>query len=158
MTQENAGGLAGELQTIGRMFSAMNTLLLPKQAWKPYFEAMSDVLIGKWAEVEVATLDLGDQIVAEWLPVLGITYDTKDDLVDVALGGENQLNHLIRHPSQIEIAEDVDGVRSIAVTSGDGTVQVLRLRDPLHLPQATPGSQAIPQGSDPRSGTRGGMN
>jgi hypothetical protein len=67
---------------------------------------MSDVLIGKWAEVEVATLDLGDQIVAEWLPVLGITYDTKDDLVDVSLGGENQLNHLIRHPSQIEIVGD----------------------------------------------------
>ena len=42
----------------------MNTLLLPKQAWKSYFEAMSDVLIGKWAEVEVAALDLGDQIVA----------------------------------------------------------------------------------------------
>ena len=121
------------------MFSAMNTLL-PKQAWKSYFEAMSDVLIGKWAEVEVATLDLGDQIVAEWLPVLGITYDTKDDLVDVSLGGENQLNHLIRHPSQIEIVEDVDGLRSIAVTSADGTVQVLRLRDPLRLPQATPRS------------------
>jgi hypothetical protein len=118
------------------MFSAMNTLLLPKPAWKSYFAAMSDVLIGKWAEVEVAALDLGDQIVAERLPLLGITYDTNDDLVDVSLGGENQLNHLIRHPSQIEIVEDVDGLRSIAITGGDGTVQVLRLRDPLRLPQA----------------------
>jgi hypothetical protein len=140
------------------MFSAMNTLLLPKQAWKSYFEAMSDVLIGKWAEVEVAALDLGDQIVAERLPLLGITYDTKDDLVDVSLGGENQLNHLIRNPSQIVIAEGVDGLRSIAITSGDGTVQVLRLRDPLRLPQATPGSQAVPRGSDRRRGARGGMN
>lgn len=136
----------------------MNTLLLPKQAWKSYFEAMSEVLIGKWAEVEVAALDLGDQIVAERLPLLGITYDTKDDLVDVSLGGENQLNHLIRHPSQIEIVEGVDGLRSIAIMSDDGTVQVLRLRDPLRLPQATPGSQAVPQGGDTRGGTRGGMN
>jgi hypothetical protein len=118
------------------MFSAMNTLLLPKQAWKPYFEAMSDVLIGKRAELEVATLDLGDQIVAERLPLLGITYDTKDDVVDVSLGGENQLNHLIRHPTQIEIVTGVDGVRSIAIMSRDGTVQVLRLTDPLLLPQA----------------------
>ena len=133
----------------------MNTFLLPKQAWKSYFEAMSDVLIGKWAEVEVATLDLGDQIVAERLPLLGITYDTKDDLVDVSLGGENQLNHLIRHPSQIEIVEDSDGLRSIAITSGDGTVQVLRLSDPLRLPRATPGSPAVPQGSDPHGGRRG---
>ena len=118
------------------MFLAMNSLLLPKQAWKSYFETMSGVLIGKWAELEVATLDLGDQIVAERLPLLGITYDTKDDLVDVSLGGENQLNHLIRHPSQIEIVEGVDGLRSIAITSGDGAVQVLRLSDPLRLPPA----------------------
>src|SRR5688572_6930694 len=140
------------------MFSAMNTLLLPKQAWKSYFETMSDVLIGKWAEVEVAALDLGDQIVAERLPLLGIAYDTKDDLVDVSLGGENRLNHLIRHPSQIEIVEDVDGVRSIAIMSGDGTVQVIRLRDPLRLPQAEPGAEAVHQGSDPPGGVRGGMN
>ena len=133
----------------------MNTLLLPKHAWKSYFETMSDLLIGKWAEVEVARLDLGDQIVAEGLPLLGITYDTNDDLVDVSLGAENQLNHLIRHPSQIEIVGDSDGLRSIAITSGDGTVQVLRLRDPLRLPQATPGSQAVPRGRDPRGGTRG---
>jgi hypothetical protein len=112
---------------------------LPKHAWKTYFEAMSDALIGKWAEVEVASLDLGDQIVAEWIPLLGITYDAKDDLIDVSLGGENQLNHLIRRPSQIEIVEDADGLRSIAITGGDGAVQVLRLKDPLCLPQTTQG-------------------
>ena len=111
-------------------------------------------LIGQWAELEVATLDLGDQIVAERLPLLGITYDTNDDLVDVSLGGENQLHHLIRHPSQIEIVEGVGGLRSIAITTGDGAVQVLRLTEPLRLPQARPGSQAVPQGSDPRGGTR----
>jgi hypothetical protein len=122
------------------MCLVMNTLLLPKQAWKSYFEALSNVLIGKWAEVEVAALDLGDQIVAERLPLLGITYDTKDDLVDISLGGGKQLNHLVRHPNQIEIADDVDGVRSIAVTSADGTVHVLRLSNPLRLPQAAPGS------------------
>ena len=112
---------------------------LPKRAWKSYFEVMSDALIGKWAEVEVASLDLGDQIVAEWVPLLGVTYDDKDDLVDVALGGENQLNHLIRRPAQIEVVDDADGLRSIAIRTGDGTVQVLKLKDPLRLPQATQG-------------------
>ncbi len=107
---------------------------LPKEAWKPYFEGMSDALIGKRAEVEVASLELGDQIVAEWIPLLGITYDSRDDLIDVSLG---ELNHLIRDPTQIEITEGVDGLRSVAVTSGDGTVQVLRLKDPLRLPQST---------------------
>jgi hypothetical protein len=112
---------------------------LPKRAWKPYFEAMSDALIGKWAEVEVASLDLGDQVVAEWIPLLGVTYDYKDDLVDVALGGEIQLNHLIRRPTQIEVVEEADGLRSIAITTADGTVQVLRLKTPLSLPAPTQG-------------------
>lgn len=118
----------------------MNTLLLPKEAWQPYFEAMSDVLLGKRAELEVATLDLGNQIVAERVPLLGITYDSKDDLVDVSLGGQNQLNHLIRQPSQIEIVTGVDGLSSIAIMSRDGTVQVLRLWEPLRLPEAALGS------------------
>jgi hypothetical protein len=112
---------------------------LPRHAWKAYFEAMSEALMGKWAEVEVASLDLGDQTVAEWIPLLGVTYDDKDDLVDVALGGENQLNHLIRRPTQIEITDDLNGLRSIAITTGDGTVQVLKLKDPLRLPQAAQG-------------------
>ncbi len=112
---------------------------LPKRAWKPYFEMMSDALMGKWAEVEVASLDLGDQVVAEWIPLLGITYDYKDDLVDLSFGGELQLNHLIRNPTRIEIVDDTDGVRSIAITTADGTVQTLKLKDPLRLPQATEG-------------------
>ena len=107
---------------------------LPQAEWKWYFEAMSDALLGKWAEVEVASLDLGDQIVAEWVPLLGITYDSRDDLVDVSLAG---LNHLIRQPTQIEITEEADGLRTVAVTSKDGSVQVLRMKDPLRLPPAT---------------------
>jgi len=110
---------------------------LPKEAWKAYFEALSDALVGKWVEVEVASLELGDQVVAEWLPLLGVTYDTRDDLVDVALGGADHFNHLIRHPRQIEVTEAAEGLRSIAVTNGDGTVQVLRLKEPLRLPQST---------------------
>ena len=110
---------------------------LPKSAWKSYFEMMSGALIGKWAEVEVASLELGDQIAVEWIPLLGVTYDDKDDLLDISLGAENQLNHLIRHPTQIEILDEADGLRSIAITTADGTVQVLKLKDPLRLPQAT---------------------
>lgn len=110
---------------------------LPKESWKTYFNAVSEALIGKWAEVEVASLDLGDQVVAEWLPLLGVTYDSQDDLIDVALGGASHFNHLIRHPRLVEVTEDVEGLRSIAVTNSDGTVQVLRLKEPLRLPQAT---------------------
>lgn len=49
--------------------------------------------MGKQAEIEVALLDIGDQIEAEWVPLLGITYDPKDDPVVVLLDGLDHLNH-----------------------------------------------------------------
>ena len=49
------------------------------------FDRLSKTLEGKQAEIEVASLSLGDQVEAEWLPLHGITYDPNDDLVEVAL-------------------------------------------------------------------------
>ena len=45
----------------------------------------------------MASLDLGDQTQAEWLPLLGISYDPRDDVVDIALDG---LDHMIHKPRE----------------------------------------------------------
>jgi hypothetical protein len=92
---------------------------------------MSKALLGKWAEIDVASLDLGDQIVAEWIPVLGITYDAKDDLLDVAL---DRASHLIRHPREIVVEETPGGLSSVAVIDEDGVRHIVRLKEPLMLP------------------------
>ena len=84
----------------------------------------------KW---KAASLDLGDQIVAGWVPLLGVTYDAQDDLLDVALSG---LNHLIRRPREIYVREGPKGVETVAVLSADGVKQILHLKDPLMLPAA----------------------
>jgi hypothetical protein len=63
---------------------------LEKPEWRPFFDVISMLLEAKVAEVEVASLDLGDQTQAEWLPLLGITYDPRDDVVDIALDGLDQ--------------------------------------------------------------------
>jgi len=99
---------------------------------------MSKALLGKWAEVEVASLDLGDQIVAEWIPLLGITYDSRDDLLDVAL---DRANHLIRRPREIIVEETAAGLTSVAVVDADGVRQMVKLKQPLMLPApAQPGA------------------
>lgn len=109
----------------------MSTVTIPPEQWRPFFDRMSKGLIGKWAEVEVASLDLGDQITAEWIPLIGITYDSGDDLLDVAF---DRANHLIRHPSQIVVDETAAGLASVAVVDGEGVRQVVRLKEPLRLP------------------------
>src|SRR3954471_8207516 len=98
-----------------------NLRTVPRSEWRGYFDRMSKALLGKWAEIEVASLDLGDQIVAEWVPLLGITYDSKGDLVDVAL---DRLNHLIRRPREITVDESPAGLGSVAIIDEDGARQV----------------------------------
>lgn len=41
-----------------------------KSEWHRFFDGFSTLLQGMQAEIEVATLALGDQIEAEWLPIV----------------------------------------------------------------------------------------
>jgi hypothetical protein len=109
---------------------------IPQTEWRAFFDGLADVLIGKRAEVEVASLDLGDQLVTEWVPLLGLTYDARDDVLDVALSG---LDHLIRGPREIYVQEGPKGVETVAVVAADGVKQILHLKDPLMLPAAERG-------------------
>lgn len=107
---------------------------IPKTEWRTFFDQMSKALLGKRAEVEVASLDLGDQVIAEWIPMLGITYEPNEDVLDVALDGPN---HLIRRPQQIAIDEAATGISSVAVTSADGASHIIRLKEPVMLTATT---------------------
>jgi AraC-like DNA-binding protein len=108
-----------------------NLRTLPRSEWRGFFDRMSRSLLGKWAEIEVASLDLGDQVVAEWIPLLGITYDSGDDVIDVAL---DRTNHVIRHPRDVAVEETPAGLASVAVIDGDGARQIVRLKEPFALP------------------------
>jgi len=108
--------------------------VVPQSEWREFFDRMSKALLGKWAEIEVASLDLGDQIVAERVPLLGVTYDSKDDLLDVAL---DRFNHLIRRPREITVDETSAGLSSVAVVDEEGARQIVRLKEPLTLPPVT---------------------
>jgi hypothetical protein len=44
------------------------TRKLEKAQWRPFLDTLSKLLEAKEAEIEVASLDLGDQVQAEWLP------------------------------------------------------------------------------------------
>jgi hypothetical protein len=109
----------------------MTVRKLDKKQWRPFFDGVSKLLEGKRAEIEVASLSFGDQIEAEWLPLLGIAYDPKDDVVEVALEG---MDHLIRHPQEIYVDEDVGGLMAIEIVTTDDVRELVKLRDPLMLP------------------------
>jgi Family of unknown function (DUF5335) len=104
---------------------------LEKSQWREYFDRMSKALVGKRAEIEVASLPLGDRIMAEWLPLLGISYDPKDDIFEIALEG---VDHLIPKPREVYVEENGLELSSLEVIDAEGTHQIIVLKDPMMLP------------------------
>ena len=103
---------------------------LEKRAWHGYFDAMSKVLPGKQAEIDVNSLSIGAQVEAEYAPLLGIVYDQKSDILEVLLEG---WDHTIPHVREVVIDHDGPRLNSVMITDVDGVQQIVRLRDPLML-------------------------
>lgn len=108
-----------------------STKQLEKTVWKTYFDSVSKILDGKYVEIEVAALNIGDQIAAEWLPLFGITYDPHDDLIAIMAEG---LDHMIRRPREIFIESEGVDLLSMEVIDSDGISRIVRFREPLLLP------------------------
>jgi hypothetical protein len=109
----------------------MTTRKLDKKEWHAFFDGVTTTLEGKQAEIEVASLRLGDQVAAKWLPLIGITYDPEDDIVEVALEG---LDHLIAKPREIYVEDGAEGIVALEIVDADDVRQIVKLRDPVRLP------------------------
>ena len=108
---------------------------IDKPEWRVFFDWLSQGLLGARVEIEVASLELGDQIEAEWLPLLGITYDHKDNLLEIALEG---VDHLIYDPREVWADLNVGEMMSVEVIDNRGVSQIIKLRQPLMLPSPSP--------------------
>jgi hypothetical protein len=123
-----ANGFRGRLKQEARKVMASRALSKPE--WESYCDRISKGLVGKRAQIEVTSLTLGDQIAAKWLPLLGITYDPKDDLLEIALEG---FDHLINKPQSISVDDGPQGLASMEIVDKDARRQVVKLMEPLML-------------------------
>lgn len=108
----------------------MSVRELEKNEWPEYFTLMAEATMDKRAEIEIESPEIGDQIAAEWVALLGITYDPKDDILDVAVDG---LDHIINRPRQIYVDEGPLGLARLEVIDPAGTRHIITLREPLML-------------------------
>ena len=104
---------------------------LEKSQWKGYFDRFSRALGPKRIEIEVTGLSLGHQIQAKWIPLLGVSYEPRNDVVAVIAEG---VEHFIRKPTQIHLEHDGGWVHRIEVIDADGNRHTLSLKEPLSLP------------------------
>lgn len=110
----------------------MATEKLEKSEWGSYFDRVSKGIHGEQVEIEVNALNLGSQIAAKWVPLHGITYDPKSDVLEVALEG---IDHMIHKPVSVFVEQEEDELRSMQVSDGDFR-QIVRFRTPVHLRHA----------------------
>lgn len=109
----------------------MKTDKIDRTRWKPYFRSLTGQLEGKRALIEVASLALGDQVEAEWLTLLGVSYEPESDHIDIAMQG---VNHRVENPRDVFVLWGHHGLEAMEIAQEDGTQQILRLREPVALP------------------------
>ena len=107
------------------------TRKLEKSEWSSFLNRISKGLASTQAEIEVTSLNLGDQIQAEWVPLIGIVYDPKDDIVEVAVEG---LDHMIHRPRELYIEEDDADLSSLEIIDDAGVRHIVNLRQAVKLP------------------------
>lgn len=103
---------------------------LQNTQWTEYLNRVSRAANGKQVEVEVAGPQGGMQTEVRWAPLNGITYDPKDDLVDISAGS---LGDIIEHPREIYVDYQDDGLHALEVVDAEGNHEILKLKQPLKI-------------------------
>ena len=112
----------------------MSRRALVRAEWRRCCDRVSKATVGRSVELDVASLDLGDRVEARWLPLLGLVFDARGDVLEVALDG---VGHSIVSPREILVEETDRGLVAIEIVAGD-TVETLRFREPLRLEDEEP--------------------
>jgi hypothetical protein len=102
----------------------MATIRLDEEEWQRYFDKAAGALHGRKATVEVVAADVGAQFAAENLGIVGITYDPKDRLLEVALDG---MDHMIRHPQEIYVDQTPHGIAVVEAVDADGRKHIVQI-------------------------------
>jgi hypothetical protein len=110
---------------------AMSTEKLERSEWEGYFDLLSKQLGPENAEVELATLKVGDRIALDSVSLIGLSYNPKDDVFELATAAAD---HRIQHPRAIHLDEGPDGIRRIEVIDADDIREVIELAPPLPRP------------------------
>lgn len=110
-----------------------NIRVLARAEWRGYCDRISKQVAGRRVELDVASLDLGDRVEARWLPLYGLVFDARGDVLEVALDG---VGHSILAPRDIQVEETERGLVALEIVAVDGTVETLRFREPLPMAPA----------------------
>ena len=104
---------------------------ISKSEMRDLFDRMTGELSGTRVEVEVESLQLGHRIEAQWVPLLGLSYDPGDDAVAIILEG---IDITICRPREIYLDGTDNEWTALDIVDAEGMQHIVQLKGPLKLP------------------------
>ena len=98
---------------------------------KGFFDRLSKEREGQPVTIEVIDKSIGDQEEVHRLPLAAATFDPKDDVVVLALGGNSPDDPVVHrrmvwHPKEVELAQLDGGQTALRVVDTDGSATLVR--------------------------------
>jgi hypothetical protein len=115
----------------------METRTIPEGDWIDFANRFSRDHTGWLATVQVLDKVSGALLVAEGVPLQGISFDTKGSRpcsLEVSVGERSAgyARHVVDMPLHIREAEEPDGSVDLQIEPADGPQTLVRLRAPAH--------------------------
>ncbi|WP_167387951.1 DUF5335 family protein [Streptomyces recifensis] len=106
------------------------TETLDRSTWETALNQLTDEHEGEFVTIEVLDPEVGHQYEANRLPFTTISYDPKDDVVAVSVGGRSPrypvvLRHLVWHPTEIDVATQDVPEPAVRAVDKDGTATLI---------------------------------
>jgi hypothetical protein len=111
-----------------------------KEEWQAALEGLSERCKGWAATIEVMGESVGDQPVAENIPLQGLSYETKGSaaghiLVEAGDRPDTYMVHHVTRPRSVRVAFTRPGSEAdVELVSDDGTTTLVTLRPRSELP------------------------
>ncbi|MDF3299825.1 DUF5335 family protein [Streptomyces tropicalis] len=102
-----------------------DTETLDRDTWQAALDRMTEEHAGELVTIEILDPEIGHQYEAERLPFSYLSYDPRDEVVVVAVGGATArypvvLRHMVQRPREIDVATHDIPEPAIRVVDGDG--------------------------------------
>lgn len=108
----------------------MNIKKLEPTDWQAYFDKFSKNMSTEhrtdYAEIRILSEEIGSQKETSWLPLKGLTYDSRSEILEVLV--EN-MDHMVLEPSEIYVDENEAGtINALEVIRRDGIKEIIEVR------------------------------
>lgn len=121
----------------------IHSIEVPKEGWVEFLKALNRLAQDRPVRLETINRELGDQELADKLPLIGIDFETKGsargDLLVSVMSEDGPLDHRIEKPTQFYIAHDETGelLQTLAILDADGGKTIVYFEDLPALPAQT---------------------